>query len=108
MLLYYKFTIQFAGERIVKIGEHMAKLLTRWWFVFFDSQYIIYEHKRRQACRCVLDLRTSAGCRGDQVHIKTAATVARKQLESIVAFAAVISESGQWRSQAFAADRRRV
>jgi len=25
-LLHYKFTIQFAGERIFKIGEHLVKL----------------------------------------------------------------------------------
>jgi len=30
VLLYYAIIIQFAGERIFKIGEHMAKLLTKW------------------------------------------------------------------------------
>jgi len=37
-LLYYKFIIQLAGERIFKIGQHLAKLRTRLWsLVFFDS-----------------------------------------------------------------------
>ena len=31
MLLYYKFIIQFfAGKRILKIGEQLAKLQTKW------------------------------------------------------------------------------
>jgi len=29
-LLYYTFTIQSAGERIFKIGEHLAKLQAKW------------------------------------------------------------------------------
>jgi len=29
VLLYYTFIIQFAGERIFKIGEHLAKLWTK-------------------------------------------------------------------------------
>jgi len=29
VLLYYKFIIQFAGERIFEIGEHLAKLRTK-------------------------------------------------------------------------------
>jgi len=34
-LLHYKFIIQFAGERIFRIGEHLAKLRARVFFVFF-------------------------------------------------------------------------
>ena len=33
ILLYYKFIIQFVGERIFKIGEHLAKLRTKWLIV---------------------------------------------------------------------------
>jgi len=33
VLLYYKFIIQFAGKRIFKIGEHLAKLRTKWLIV---------------------------------------------------------------------------
>jgi len=29
-LLYYTFIIQYAGERIFKIGEHLAKLQAKW------------------------------------------------------------------------------
>jgi len=29
-LLHYKFIIQFADERIFKIGEHLAKLQAKW------------------------------------------------------------------------------
>jgi len=29
-LLYYTFTTQSAGERIFKIGEHLAKLQAKW------------------------------------------------------------------------------
>ena len=29
-LIYYTFIIQSAGERIFKIGEHLAKLQTKW------------------------------------------------------------------------------
>jgi len=32
-LLYYKFIIQFADERIFKIGEHLAKLQAKWLIV---------------------------------------------------------------------------
>jgi len=34
-LLHYKFTIQFAGERIYKIGEHLLKLQTIWLIVSY-------------------------------------------------------------------------
>jgi len=30
VLLYYTFIIQFAGKRIFKIGEYLAKLRTKW------------------------------------------------------------------------------
>jgi len=30
MLLYNKFIIQFAGKRILKIGEQLTKLQTKW------------------------------------------------------------------------------
>jgi len=30
VLLYYTFIIQYAGERILKICEHLAKLWTKW------------------------------------------------------------------------------
>jgi len=29
-LLHYRFIIQYAGERICKINEHLAKLQTKW------------------------------------------------------------------------------
>jgi len=32
-LLYYTFIIQSAGERIFKIGEHLAKLQAKWLIV---------------------------------------------------------------------------
>jgi len=35
VLLYYKFIIQFVGERNLKIGEHLAKLQTKWLIVSF-------------------------------------------------------------------------
>ena len=30
VLIHYKYVIQFAGERICKIGEHLEKLQTKW------------------------------------------------------------------------------
>jgi len=33
VLLYYKFIVQFAAERIFEIGEHLAKLRTKWLIV---------------------------------------------------------------------------
>jgi len=33
VLLYYNFITQFAGERIYKIGENLAKLRTKWLIV---------------------------------------------------------------------------
>jgi len=33
-LLHYKFIIQFAGERISKIGEHLAMLQAKWLIEF--------------------------------------------------------------------------
>jgi len=33
VLLYYIFTVQFASERLSKIGEHLAKLGTKWLIV---------------------------------------------------------------------------
>ena len=35
VLFYYKFIIQFAGERIFKTGEYLAKLRTRLWCLVF-------------------------------------------------------------------------
>jgi len=34
-LLYYKFISQFAGERIFKIDEHLAKLQAKWLIVLY-------------------------------------------------------------------------
>ena len=34
-LLHYRFIIQFAGERICEIGEHLAKLQAKWLIVSF-------------------------------------------------------------------------
>jgi len=34
-LLHYKFIIQFAGERIFKIGERLAKLQAKWLIVLY-------------------------------------------------------------------------
>jgi len=36
-LLHYKFIIQFAGERIFKIGEHLAKLQAKWLIVSYTQ-----------------------------------------------------------------------
>ena len=37
-LLYYAFIIKYAGERISKIGEHLAKLQAKWMtFVLKDA-----------------------------------------------------------------------
>jgi len=33
MLLCYEFIRQFAGKRVFKIGEHLAKLRTKWLIV---------------------------------------------------------------------------
>jgi len=35
VLLYYKFIIKFAGKRISKINEHLAKLRTKWMIASF-------------------------------------------------------------------------
>jgi len=35
--LYYTFIIQSAGERIFKIGEHLAKLQAKWLIVCITS-----------------------------------------------------------------------
>ena len=43
-LLYYTFIIQFAGERIFKIGEHLAKLQAKWLIVScapFALQFVL-------------------------------------------------------------------
>ena len=32
-LIYYAFITQSAGERIFKIGEHLAKLQANWWLL---------------------------------------------------------------------------
>jgi len=34
-LLHYKFAIQFAGEKLFKIGEHFAKLQAKWLIVSY-------------------------------------------------------------------------
>jgi len=34
-LLHYKFIIQFAGERIFKIGEHLVKKQAKWLIVLY-------------------------------------------------------------------------
>jgi len=34
-LLHYKFITQFAGERIFKIGNNLAKLLAKWLIVIY-------------------------------------------------------------------------
>ena len=34
-LLHYKYTTQFTGERIFKIGEHLAKLEAKWLIVSY-------------------------------------------------------------------------
>jgi len=40
-LAYYKFTAKFVGERILKIGQYMAKLVTKiYWHLFLDMVYI--------------------------------------------------------------------
>ena len=39
-LLHYKFFIQFAGERIFQIGEHLAKLEAKWLIVSY-AQFVL-------------------------------------------------------------------
>jgi len=46
-LLYYTFIIQSAGERIFKIGEHLAKLQAKWLLV---SSAPFALHFCRQRC----------------------------------------------------------
>jgi len=46
--LYYKFIIQFIGERIFKISEHLAKLQAKWLIVSYSPFAL---HFCPQKCR---------------------------------------------------------
>jgi len=50
-LLHYKFIIQFAGERIFKIGEHLAKLQAKWLIVSFALDFCPQRYRTRQASK---------------------------------------------------------
>jgi len=59
VLLYYNFITQFAGERIYKIGENLAKLRTKWLIVScapfalrFFSKICRTRHISRITCVC--------------------------------------------------------
>jgi len=45
-LLYYTFIIHFAGERIFKIGEHLAKLRAKWLTVSYTPFALHFCHQR--------------------------------------------------------------
>jgi len=63
-LLHYKFIIQFAGERIFNIGEHLAMLQAKWLFVSFDLDFCPQRCRTRQICKitCVLQIETVTDC----------------------------------------------
>ena len=49
-LLYYTFIVHSAGERIFKIGEHLAKLKAKWLSVSY-APYAFALHFFPQRCR---------------------------------------------------------
>jgi len=48
-LLYYKFVIQPAGERIFKIGEHLAKLRAKSLTMSYTPFALHFCHQRRRS-----------------------------------------------------------
>jgi len=66
-LLYYKYIIQFAGERIYKIGEHLAKLQAKWLIVShapFALDFCPQRCRTRRISKitCVQLTETAANC----------------------------------------------
>jgi len=55
-VLYYKYVIQFAGERIFKIGEHLAKLQSEWLIVSYTPFALdVADATRLQYCHTAQD-----------------------------------------------------
>ena len=50
-LLYYTFIIHSAGERIFKIGKHLAKLQTKWLTVSYTPSACIFVLKDADLAR---------------------------------------------------------
>ena len=62
-LLYYTFITQSPGERIFKIGEHLAKLQAKWLTVSYTSFALHFCPQGRRFCQrswitCVLQTET--------------------------------------------------
>ena len=62
-LLHYKFIVQFAGKRIFKIGENLAKLQAKWLIVSYAPLARDFCPQRRRTRRiskitCVLRTKT--------------------------------------------------
>jgi len=49
-LLYYTFITHSAGERIFKIGEHLAKLQAKWLIALLSSKMQISPNKLNNLC----------------------------------------------------------
>ena len=50
-LLYYKYIIQFAGDRILEIGERLAKLQAKWLIVSYTPFALDFCPQRCRTCR---------------------------------------------------------
>jgi len=66
-LLYYKYIVQFAGDRIFKIGEHLAKLQAEWLIVSYTPFALVVCPQRCRSHQiskmtCVLRTETVANC----------------------------------------------
>jgi len=66
-LLYYKYIVQFAGDRIFKIGEHLAKLQAEWLIVSYTPFALVVCPQRCRSHQiskmtCVLWTETVANC----------------------------------------------
>ena len=64
---HYKFITQFAGERILKIGEHLAKLQAKWLIMSYAPFALDFCPQRFRTRRiskitCVLRTQTVADC----------------------------------------------
>jgi len=51
-LLHYKFITLFAGERVFKIGEHLAKLHTKWLIVSYALDFCPQRCRTRRVICC--------------------------------------------------------
>jgi len=50
-LFYYTFIIQSAGERIFKVGEHLAKLQAKWWLLHAPHSHCTFVLKDADLAR---------------------------------------------------------